>query len=102
MMIVKRNMLFGLFPFLLLMAGDGEIKFVGYHGRTAEPEEKAGDVNPGAEIEFFRQPPGKGQTQKKRGNKRKAELRQYGQVFQDIRPVFHYISPVSTIINTNN
>lgn len=53
MMIVKRNMLFGLFPFLLLMAGDGEIKFVGYHGRTAEPEEKAGDVNPGAEIEFF-------------------------------------------------
>ena len=53
-------MLFGLFPFLLLMAGDGEIKFVGYHGRAAEPEEKAGDVNPGAEIEFFRQPLGKG------------------------------------------
>ena len=93
MMIVKRNMLFGLFPFLLLMAGNGKVELVGYHGRTAEPEEKAGDVNPGAEIEFFRQPPGKGQTQKKRGNKRKAELRQYGQVFQDIRPVFHYISP---------
>ena len=65
MMIVKRNMLFGLFPFLLLMTGNGKVELVGYHGRTAEPEEKAGDVNPGAEIEFFRQPPGKGQTQKK-------------------------------------
>lgn len=88
-------MLFCLFPFLFLMTGNGKVELVGYHGRAAHPEEKAGNVDPGAEAEFFRQPPGKGQTQKKRGDKRKAELCQYSQVFQDIRPVFHYISPVS-------
>ena len=77
--------------FLFFLFIDRKIKLVCHSARSAHPEEKSRNVDPSSNACPGSDKPAECKTQKKRRYKRKPQLRQHGNVFHNLWPLFQYL-----------